>query len=66
MFGAVDVALASDLVPDREQAGRWMTIYNGSAGDPFFDPPEEEQRAVMQRSGWDGIATRQTARSIRP
>lgn len=28
MFGSVDVALASDLVPDREQAGRWMSIYN--------------------------------------
>jgi MFS family permease len=26
-FGAVDVALASDLVPQRDQAGRWMTIY---------------------------------------
>ena len=21
---------------------RWMTIYNGSAGDPFFDPPYDE------------------------
>jgi MFS family permease len=28
MFGSVDVAMASDLVPDKEQAGRWMTIYN--------------------------------------
>lgn len=34
MFGAVDVAMASDLVPDREQAGRWMTIYNLSASLP--------------------------------
>jgi MFS family permease len=31
MFGSVDVALASDLVPDRTQAGRWMSIYNLSA-----------------------------------
>ena len=31
MFGSVDVALASDLVPDRAQAGRWMTTYNMSA-----------------------------------
>jgi len=31
MFGSVDVAMASDLVPDREQAGRWMSIYNLSA-----------------------------------
>lgn len=31
MFGAADVAMASDLVPDREQAGRWMSIYNLSA-----------------------------------
>lgn len=31
MFGAVDVAMASDLVPERAQAGRWMTIYNLSA-----------------------------------
>lgn len=28
MFGSVDVAMASDLVPEREQAGRWMSIYN--------------------------------------
>ncbi|MFB7892614.1 MFS transporter [Microbacterium sp. NPDC056044] len=34
MFGAVDVAMASDLVPDREQAGRWMTIYNLAASLP--------------------------------
>jgi MFS family permease len=31
MFGSTDVALASDLVPDRTQAGRWMTTYNMSA-----------------------------------
>ncbi|MGL3149376.1 MFS transporter [Microbacterium sp. A82] len=31
MFGAVDVAMASDLIPDREQAGRWMSIYNLAA-----------------------------------
>jgi MFS family permease len=34
MFGSVDVALASDLIPDREQAGRWMTIYNLAAALP--------------------------------
>jgi MFS family permease len=34
MFGATDVAMASDLVPDREQAGRWMTIYNLAASLP--------------------------------
>jgi len=31
MFGSVDVAMASDLVPQREQAGRWMTTYNLAA-----------------------------------
>jgi len=31
MFGSVDVALASDLVPERDQAGRWMSIYNLAA-----------------------------------
>lgn len=31
MFGSVDVAMASDLVPEREQAGRWMSIYNLAA-----------------------------------
>jgi len=31
MFGSVDVALASDLVPERSQAGRWMTTYNMAA-----------------------------------
>ncbi|MCX7523146.1 MFS transporter [Microbacterium sp. STN6] len=34
MFGAVDVAMASDLVPEREQSGRWMTIYNLAASLP--------------------------------
>ncbi len=31
MFGAVDVAMASDLVPQRDQAGRWMATYNVAA-----------------------------------
>ncbi|MGX5682347.1 MFS transporter [Schumannella luteola] len=31
MFGSVDVAMASDLVPERAQAGRWMSIYNLAA-----------------------------------
>jgi MFS family permease len=31
MFGSVDVAMASDLVPERDQAGRWMSIYNLAA-----------------------------------
>lgn len=31
MFGSVDVALASDLVPERDQAGKWMTTYNLAA-----------------------------------
>jgi MFS family permease len=31
MFGSVDVAMASDLVPDRAQAGRWMAIYHLAA-----------------------------------
>lgn len=31
MFGAVDVAMAADLVPQRDQAGRWMTTYGMSA-----------------------------------
>ncbi|MEV0366850.1 MFS transporter [Nocardia fusca] len=34
MFGSVDVAMASDLVPNRAQAGRWMTIYNLAATLP--------------------------------
>jgi MFS family permease len=34
MFGAVDVAMASDLVPERDQAGKWMTIYNLAASLP--------------------------------
>ncbi|MBW9094985.1 MFS transporter [Microbacterium jejuense] len=34
MFGATDVAMASDLVPEKDQAGRWMTIYNLSATLP--------------------------------
>ncbi|WP_456284381.1 MFS transporter [Microbacterium sp. JZ101] len=31
MFGSVDVALASDLVPEPERAGKWMTSYNIAA-----------------------------------
>jgi MFS family permease len=32
MFGSVDVAMASDLVPQRDQAGRWMSIYGVAVG----------------------------------
>lgn len=39
MFGSVDVAMASDLVPDRTQAGRWMTIYNLAATLPAAIAP---------------------------
>ncbi len=39
MFGAVDVAMASDLVPDRAHAGRWMTIYNLAATLPTAIAP---------------------------
>lgn len=39
MFGATDVAMASDLVPDREQAGRWMAIYNLAATLPSAVAP---------------------------
>ena len=39
MFGAVDVAMASDLVPDRAQAGRWMSIYNLAASLPSAVAP---------------------------
>jgi MFS family permease len=39
MFGSVDVAMASDLVPEREQAGRWMTIYNLAATLPSAIAP---------------------------
>jgi MFS family permease len=28
LFGSVDLALASDLVPDRAESGRWMSILN--------------------------------------
>lgn len=28
LFGSVDLALASDVVPDRAEAGRWMSILN--------------------------------------
>jgi MFS family permease len=34
MFGATDVAMASDLVPEKDQAGRWMSIYNLAATLP--------------------------------
>jgi MFS family permease len=39
MFGAVDTAMASDLVPDRTQAGRWMTIYGIAATLPTAIAP---------------------------
>jgi MFS family permease len=28
LFGSIDLALASDLVPDRAESGRWMSILN--------------------------------------
>ncbi len=39
MFGATDVAMASDLVPERDQAGRWMAIYNLAATLPSAIAP---------------------------
>lgn len=39
MFGSVDVAMASDLVPERDHAGRWMTIYNLAATLPSAIAP---------------------------
>lgn len=39
LFGSVDVAMASDLVPERDQAGRWMTIYNLGASLPSAVAP---------------------------
>ncbi len=39
MFGATDVAMASDLVPNRDQAGRWMAIYNLAATLPSAVAP---------------------------
>lgn len=39
MFGSTDVAMASDLVPDKTQAGRWMTIYNLAAALPSAIAP---------------------------
>lgn len=39
MFGSVDVAMASDLVPEKDQAGRWMTIYNLGAALPTAVAP---------------------------
>lgn len=43
LFGSVDLALASDLIPDRTQAGRWLGIYyvsNSLSGAvaPVFAP----------------------------
>jgi MFS family permease len=43
LFGSVDLALASDVIPDRSQAGRWMGIYYvsntvSSAIAPIFAP----------------------------
>lgn len=43
LFGSVDLALATDLIPDRAQAGRWMGIYyvsNSLSGAfaPVFAP----------------------------
>jgi MFS family permease len=32
MFGSVDVALASDLIPEPDRAGKWMTTYNVASG----------------------------------
>ncbi|MEK6344768.1 MAG: MFS transporter, partial [Curtobacterium sp.] len=32
MFGSVDVALASDLIPEPARAGKWMTTYNVASG----------------------------------
>lgn len=43
LFGSVDLALAGDVMPDREEAGRWMGIYfvantTSTAIAPMFAP----------------------------
>lgn len=34
MFGSVDLAMASDILPENDQAGRWMSIYNVASNLP--------------------------------
>jgi hypothetical protein len=42
--GSPWLARLSGAGGSRETPGptKWMTIYNGSAGDPYFDPPNDE------------------------
>ena len=39
LFGSVDIAMAAGLVPERDNAGRWMSIYSVAAGVPTAIAP---------------------------
>lgn len=39
LFGSVDVAMASDLLPEKDRAGKYMTLYNVAASLPSAIAP---------------------------
>src|SRR3954454_19159950 len=47
-YGCNEIAPGTQWLPRLNHADetpgprRWMTVYDGSAGDPFFDPPYDE------------------------
>jgi MFS family permease len=64
LFGSVDLAMASDLVPDRDEAGRWMSILNVAGYIPSAVAPVAAPLILMTGGGQNYTALYLTAAVI--
>ncbi|MFF2720481.1 MFS transporter [Streptomyces sp. NPDC058011] len=64
LFGSVDLALASDVVPDRTEAGRWMSILNVAGYIPSAVAPVVAPLILMTGGGQNYTALYLTAALI--
>lgn len=61
LFGSVDLALASDLVPDRAESGRWMSILNVAGYIPSAVAPVVAPLILLTGGGQNYTALYLTA-----
>lgn len=64
LFGSVDLAMASDVVPDRAEAGRWMSILNVAGYIPSAVAPVVAPLLLMTGGGQNYTALYLTAALI--
>ncbi|MEU6904183.1 MFS transporter [Streptomyces coeruleorubidus] len=64
LFGSVDLAMASDVVPDRAEAGRWMSILNVAGYVPSAVAPVLAPLILMTGDGQNYTALYLTAALI--